>query len=174
MSAQDNADKQADTSADNADVCLNDSKLYSESVVEKERIQEHQQPELVEGRKRVSRGTRLTSGTEITDSQQKFALDSGLRLFEVDRVWAEFVDYWVGVPGSRGVKADWDATWRNWVRRVLERKSNGKGNYQTARKSTGDAFFAGIKAVAEDLARDSPMAGDGAAQISSGRDDVEF
>ena len=28
-----------------------------------------------------------------------------------------FVDYWRGVPGTKGVKLDWPATWRNWLRR---------------------------------------------------------
>lgn len=28
-----------------------------------------------------------------------------------------FKDYWVALSGSRGLKADWRATWRNWVRR---------------------------------------------------------
>lgn len=28
-----------------------------------------------------------------------------------------FVDYWIAQPGQRGVKADWEATWRNWIRR---------------------------------------------------------
>jgi uncharacterized protein YdaU (DUF1376 family) len=27
-----------------------------------------------------------------------------------------FRDYWIAQPGSKGVKADWMATWRNWVR----------------------------------------------------------
>lgn len=31
-------------------------------------------------------------------------------------VFEGFKDYWVSVPGSRGVKANWDATWRNWIR----------------------------------------------------------
>lgn len=35
----------------------------------------------------------------------------------VNAVTAEFVDYWIGVPGGRGVKLDWEATWRNWLRR---------------------------------------------------------
>lgn len=33
----------------------------------------------------------------------------------------KFADYWAGVAGPRGVKLDWDATWRNWMRRVGER-----------------------------------------------------
>lgn len=28
-----------------------------------------------------------------------------------------FVDYWVAQPGQKGVKTDWPATWRNWMRR---------------------------------------------------------
>lgn len=28
-----------------------------------------------------------------------------------------FVDYWRSVPGSKGKKLDWLATWRNWMRR---------------------------------------------------------
>ena len=33
----------------------------------------------------------------------------------------KFVDYWIATPGSRGVKSDWDATWRNWMRSGHER-----------------------------------------------------
>jgi len=32
-----------------------------------------------------------------------------------------FVDYWLAAPGSKGVKSDWDATWRNWMRRTHSR-----------------------------------------------------
>lgn len=35
---------------------------------------------------------------------------------DVARVTAKFRDYWIGVPGQRGRKADWAATWRNFVR----------------------------------------------------------
>ena len=31
-------------------------------------------------------------------------------------VFDGFRDYWVSVPGQKGVKLDWSATWRNWVR----------------------------------------------------------
>ena len=29
----------------------------------------------------------------------------------------EFRDYWIAQPGQKGVKLDWSATWRNWIRR---------------------------------------------------------
>ena len=31
-------------------------------------------------------------------------------------VFDGFKDYWVSVAGAKGVKADWTATWRNWIR----------------------------------------------------------
>ncbi|SEN31616.1 hypothetical protein SAMN05428959_1011144 [Duganella sp. CF517] len=31
-------------------------------------------------------------------------------------VAAAFFDYWIAQPGAKGRKADWSATWRNWVR----------------------------------------------------------
>lgn len=36
---------------------------------------------------------------------------------DVERVALEFRDYWIAVAGDKGRKADWPATWRNWVRR---------------------------------------------------------
>jgi hypothetical protein len=33
----------------------------------------------------------------------------------------KFIDYWRAQPGQRGVKLDWPATWRNWMRRAAER-----------------------------------------------------
>lgn len=36
-----------------------------------------------------------------------------------------FIDYWIAQPGQKGVKVDWDATWRNWMRRK-QQDSAGK------------------------------------------------
>lgn len=32
-----------------------------------------------------------------------------------------FRDYWAAVAGAKGKKADWDATWRNWMRNAYKR-----------------------------------------------------
>jgi len=41
--------------------------------------------------------------------------------FEGESVELEkFRDWARSAPGQKGVKADWDATWRNWMRRVRE------------------------------------------------------
>jgi hypothetical protein len=36
----------------------------------------------------------------------------------------QFKDYWIAQPGQKGVKLDWEATWRNWVRNSNAPKQN--------------------------------------------------
>lgn len=48
------------------------------------------------------------------------AVAEGLSRAQAERESKKFVDYWLGVPGEKGVKLDWPATWRNWVRRKAE------------------------------------------------------
>lgn len=43
-----------------------------------------------------------------------------------DRVFADFSDYWKAKPGKDGVKLDWLATWRKWVRNSREGKGPAK------------------------------------------------
>jgi hypothetical protein len=69
-----------------------------------------------------ARGTRLTVGLPITDIDRDAALQLGMPAHKIETAWAEFVDYWIGVPGQRGTKLDWPATWRNRVRTITGRK----------------------------------------------------
>lgn len=57
----------------------------------------------------------------------------------VDAVRDEFVDYWRGVPGNRGVKLDWLGTWRNRCRDVAARSGNG-GRASPGRQRTDDDY----------------------------------
>jgi uncharacterized protein YdaU (DUF1376 family) len=43
----------------------------------------------------------------------------------------KFRDYWKAASGAKGVKLDWDATWRNWVRSAAERKGHSPPKRQT-------------------------------------------
>lgn len=38
----------------------------------------------------------------------------------IEREMARFRDWAASAPGSKGVKSDWDATWRNWLRRKID------------------------------------------------------
>ncbi|MFY4261479.1 helix-turn-helix domain-containing protein [Achromobacter xylosoxidans] len=41
----------------------------------------------------------------------------GLTVERIREIADEFRDYWVALPGSKACKLDWEATWRNWVRK---------------------------------------------------------
>lgn len=51
---------------------------------------------------------------------------------------AKFRDYWLGVPGQRGRKADWPATWRNFVRSEFARSPPSRAS-PTALERQADA-----------------------------------
>jgi len=50
------------------------------------------------------------------------AVTAGLRPERALVEAAKFRDYWLAVAGAKGVKLDWPATWRNWVRSAVERQ----------------------------------------------------
>ena len=54
--------------------------------------------------------------SEYLSAADELGIDGGSQ-------WPRFWDYWIAQPGSKGVKLDWLATWRNWCRRCSE--SNG-------------------------------------------------
>jgi uncharacterized protein YdaU (DUF1376 family) len=69
-----------------------------------------------------TRGTRLSQDWELSEDQKQFCKQERPDLDPV-KVSAGFKDYWISVAGAKGVKKDWDATWRNWVRNQRFQKS---------------------------------------------------
>jgi uncharacterized protein YdaU (DUF1376 family) len=73
----------------------------------------------------IIRGTRLPQDFGITEEHRKFASEIGV---DVDHQFAIFRDYWIAQPGQKGVKTEWNATFRNWLRRAVETHNrNGHG-----------------------------------------------
>ena len=66
-----------------------------------------------------TRGTRLPADWTLPADWKEWALAEQPDWTEqyCMKVSFLFADYWKSVAGSKGVKADWQATWRNWVRR---------------------------------------------------------
>lgn len=60
---------------------------------------------------------RLPGEWQPTPELKTFATDLGL---DPQRIAADFRDYWHAIPGGRGVKLDWPATWRRWCRKALD------------------------------------------------------
>jgi hypothetical protein len=65
------------------------------------------------------RGSRLPQNWTLPDvwrewAEINFSPDRAVIAREAD----SFRDYWISQPGQRGVKLDWEATWRNWCRKA--------------------------------------------------------
>lgn len=89
-----------------------------------------------------ARGTRLTSAWQPSQAEIDFALNTGWTREHVEIEVAKFRDYWVAQPGQKGVKLDWPATWRNWVRRNLPSNSQRPpGNRQENYREIGDRLL---------------------------------
>lgn len=69
----------------------------------------------------ATRGTRVPDPFEITPEMAEWARQHVPSL-DYQAVTEKFVDYWRAVPGAKGVKLDWTATWRNWLRTDAERR----------------------------------------------------
>lgn len=76
-------------------------------------------------------GSRLPEGWTLPDEWAQWAIaERGLSPEEVAEVADGFRDHWHGKAGADARKADWLATWRNWVRREERfdaQRSNGSG-----------------------------------------------
>lgn len=81
-----------------------------------------------------SRGSRLPTDWVLPADWEEEARAERPEL-NLDMVAKKFKDHWRGKAGKDGIKLDWQATWRNWVRN--ERSEPGR-----ATKSTNHAGFA--------------------------------
>jgi len=70
---------------------------------------------IVEAKPKQSRGTRLPADWVPTEDQIQFCKTHRTDL-SPQTTADRFRDYWSAQPGAKGLKLDWDATWRNWVR----------------------------------------------------------
>jgi hypothetical protein len=61
------------------------------------------------------RGTALPADWTLPDDWKAWA-EANRPDVDVQTVAESFRDFWIAKPGKDGRKADWQATWRNWVR----------------------------------------------------------
>jgi uncharacterized protein YdaU (DUF1376 family) len=76
----------------------------------------------IEGKETPS-GVSKKRGSRLPDEwlpDEVFAKAEGLSAGEAAREAEKFRDYWRGQPGQRGVKLDWQSTWKNWVRKAAD------------------------------------------------------
>jgi hypothetical protein len=73
--------------------------------------------------KRENNGSRIPADWTPDAEEINFARGLGLTDGQIARAVDEFRDYWVGVPGAKGRKLDWAATFRNKIRWIVDRLS---------------------------------------------------
>ena len=64
---------------------------------------------------KTQRGSRLPTDWTLPDVWKEWAEKERPDL-TISKVADSFKDFWIAKPGAGGVKLDWYATWRNWVR----------------------------------------------------------
>lgn len=93
----------------------------------REDMREESRPALVVSKPKSKKlGSRLSSEWELESEWGEWAMAQGLSRSEVLREEEKFKDYWLSKTGANATKTDWDATWRNWIRRVVEGGNYGK------------------------------------------------
>jgi hypothetical protein len=76
-------------------------------------------------KKKYARGSRLPADWRPDSALMLWAMKERPDL-NLENTIAAFCDYWTAQPGQRGVKTDWVATFRNWVRRESSNAKTGK------------------------------------------------
>ena len=96
------------------------------------------------------RGSRLAQDWFLSKAMGDWATQERPDL-DVRQVAEQFKDYWVAQAGQKGVKLDWDATWRNWVRNTKAVKPNPYDivRITVPRSNEPDAALEKIKADAK-------------------------
>ena len=79
--------------------------------------------------KRTALATRLPHDWNPSNEDIEFANQTGVDWIKNAEI---FRDYWVAQPGVKGRKANWSATWRNWVRRASEQRVTRPQSKETA------------------------------------------
>jgi len=96
-------------------------------------------------------GSRLPDDWQLPDEWQAWAEQERPDL-DARQIALQFADHWHAKPGSDARKADWQATWRNWVRRQHAPRSGSNQSETTYQRSQRER----MAQVAPTVARAKP------------------
>jgi hypothetical protein len=106
------------------------------------------------------RGTRIPDPFMLTASMRTWAEKENLApLVDLTFETKKFVDHFRGVSGQKGLKRDWTATWRNWIRTSYDRlpayaKNGGPSTNGKPKQHFGNDKNAKFDAALADIAND--------------------
>ena len=98
------------------------SERYQDDSLETERETEKEKETEAEV-KRGTKGSRLSADWVLPEDWEKWARQERPDL-NPQKVGEQFKDFWIAKAGAAGVKLDWQATWRNWVRNQRQERLN--------------------------------------------------
>ena len=96
------------------------SERYQDDSLETERETEKEKETET---KRGTKGSRLSTDFVLPEDWTEFCQTERPDL-NPQKVFDGFKDYWIAKAGAAGVKLDWQATWRNWVRNQRQERLN--------------------------------------------------
>ena len=94
-------------------------------------------------RKRAARATRIPDGWIPTDDLAN-AMAAECPTVDQRHEHRKFVDYWKAKSGKDATKTDWDATYRNWIRRAAESNPRPRATQATGNQRAQQAIQAGL------------------------------
>ena len=110
-------------------------------------------------RARAKTGTRLAEDwVPEVDDTGRVAHECNLSPMMVAREFEKFRDYWLAKAGPNAIKRDWQATWRNWLRKSVEYSQQGRKAHE--KPTLKESFQAACDLVDAKWARES-QAGSG-------------
>lgn len=139
------------TRAENAAKALknnDEAQAKASSRIEENRIEKR------EANASTKKGTRLAEDWRLSQALGQWAMAEAGASEELTRIEAaKFKDYWISATGAKATKMDWDAVWRNWIRKAVADQSpkfkaiTGGRNEQSASKSENrlNAFVSGAR-----------------------------
>lgn len=101
-----------------------------------------------------NKGTRLSDEWFLPKDYGTWAIEQGLTEAQIRFEAERFHDHWLGASGQRGVKLDWKAVWRNWIRKFIADGGlmNGKRTYSETASHRDSARIVDENAIATGLA----------------------
>ena len=100
------------------------SERYQDDSLETERETERETEKEKEAEtKRGTKGSRLSADWVLPEDWENWARQERPDL-NPQKVGEQFKDFWIAKAGAAGVKLDWQATWRNWVRNQRQERLN--------------------------------------------------
>lgn len=96
---------------------------------------------------KIKKATRLDDNFMPTEELLNWAREEFPNVQLKKETYA-FIDYWTSLPGQRGLKTDWNATWRNWIRRASERAPKIQ-TYSTSKQTNLEKNISLVQRMAE-------------------------